>query len=527
MTKQLNSNDQDSNAIGASETFAFNQLPDWLFENISAMGWAAPMNVQTQAIPLVNAGKDLIVQSKTGSGKTGAFLLPLLSRISQSENKTRALILVPTRELAIQVHHELGLLSKNSKLNSALLYGGVGYGKQMNDLKAGAAIVVGTPGRVLDMLDKGLLNLQMLEYLVMDEADEMLSMGFYPAMRKLKRWMPTRRQSLMFSATMPHSVKNLSNEFLHNQEFLSLSGDNVGVETLEHSYYVVPPMEKDRSLVRLLEMENPANALIFCNRKSDVEYLFQYLTNAGYDVDRISGDLTQRAREKVMSLIRDQSVRFLIATDVAARGIDIKELEIVFQYDVPQDHEIYVHRAGRTARAGNSGRCITLATYMDEFQLKQINKKFKIKIDKYELQSMEKVSERVCERTVVFLEEALRSSGSVGNERSERFLPLARQLQENEDGEQVLAMLLDEFYHRSLHLPPELPKVKTDFDKIPAGDGRKNNSGRNQSRQSSPGKKHASRASKPRESRPKREQANPQNHETKSSGKPGNSDKSE
>jgi ATP-dependent RNA helicase DeaD len=219
-------------------------------------------------------------------------------------------------------------------------------------------------------------------------------------------------------------------------------------------------------------MENPSNALIFCNRKSEVEYLFQFLQNAGYDVDRISGDLSQSAREKVMGLIRQHKVRFLIATDVAARGIDIQDLDIVFQYDVPQDLEIYVHRAGRTARAGKSGRCITLVTYRDELPLREIQGKFRIALQRKDLPELEAVSQRVCERTTVLLEEQMRDAGSVMNERIDRFTPLAEELAQNDEGRRLLALLLDDFYHRSLHLPPKLPEEKIRFEEIQDAPGR-------------------------------------------------------
>jgi ATP-dependent RNA helicase DeaD len=450
----------------AETLFQFSDLPDRYRAKVASLGWSQPMDVQARAIPLIRRGTDLIVQSRTGSGKTGAFLLPLLLDIDESRAECQALILVPTRELAIQVHAELERLTEGLTMRNALLYGGVGYGKQLRDLENKAQIVIGTPGRVLDHLDRGTFSAAAVRFLVLDEADEMLSMGFYPAMRKVRRWLPQQRQSLMFSATMPRAVLSLAKEFLHHPQFLTLSGDNVGVETLTHEYYAVEPMDKDRSLVRILEMENPANALIFCNRKSDVEYLFQFLQNAGYDVDRISGDLSQGAREKVMGLIRQHKVRFLIATDVAARGIDIQDLDIVFQYDVPQDLEIYVHRAGRTARAGKSGRCITLATYRDELPLREIQSKFRIPLQKKELPDLGQVSARVCERTTVLLEEQLRDAGSVMNERIDRFTPLAAELGQSDEGRRIIALLLDDYYHRSLHLPPRLPEEKIRFDEI-------------------------------------------------------------
>jgi ATP-dependent RNA helicase DeaD len=475
-TPQPPADSSEAAAPGAPEPrptlFRFEDLSSALQQRVAALGWREPMEVQARTIPLLRRGLDLIVQSRTGSGKTGAFLLPMLMDLDPEASHCQALVLVPTRELAIQVHNEFLRLTEAGAFRGALLYGGVGYGKQLRDLEQGAHVVIGTPGRILDHLDRGTFRADRVRMLVLDEADEMLSMGFYPAMRRVRRWLPARRQSLMFSATMPQAVIRLSKEFLHQPEFLSLSGDHVGVDTLTHEYYLVPPMEKDRALVRLIEMENPSTSLIFCNRKSEVEYLYQFLQNAGYDVDRISGDLTQRAREEVMHLIREHKVRYLIATDVAARGIDIQDLEIVFQYDVPQDHEIYVHRAGRTARAGKSGRCITLATYMDEFQVRQIQSKFKFQIQRRELPGVAEVSARVCERTTVLLEEQLRDAGSVMHERIDRFAPLAAELAQSDEGRRLLSLLLDDYYHRSLHLPPRLPEERVRFEDMEEGPSR-------------------------------------------------------
>lgn len=446
--------------------FRFEHLNATLQAAVARLGWTTPMPVQAKAIPILKDRRDLIVQSKTGSGKTGAFLLPVLESLNLQSTDCQAMVLAPTRELAIQVFEELRKFTEGTQIRSTLLYGGVGYTKQIRELEAGVHIAVGTPGRVLDHLERGLLKVGHLRFLCLDEADEMLSMGFYPSMRKLKRWIPQKRQTMMFSATMPRSVRNLAKEFLYHPEFLSLTGDRLNVESMTHEMYEVPPMDKDRALVKVLEMENPANALIFCNRKSDVEYLYQFLQNAGYDADRISGDLTQRAREKVMGMIRERKLRFLVATDVAARGIDISDLEIVFQYDVPQDHESYVHRAGRTARAGKTGKTITFATYMDVFQLKQIRAKYNIPLVEREVPSDEAVSARVSERLIVLLEEQFRDGGSIMQEKLARFRAQADELAESETGRELIAMLLDEAYHRILHQPVQLPEEKIRFEEI-------------------------------------------------------------
>jgi ATP-dependent RNA helicase DeaD len=298
------------------------------------------MPVQQKAIPYLLARRDVIVQSKTGSGKTGAFLLPLFELLSAEERHVQALVLTPTRELARQIYEEFERIRDKSGIEAVVIYGGVRYGPQLQALRSGVQLVVGTPGRILDHLQQGNLDLGRIRLLVLDEADEMLSMGFYPDMRQLRRYLARDRQSCMFSATMPPRVRNLAEEFLNKPGFLSLSVGNVGVNEIEHRYYRVDAMQKDRILVRLIEMENPESAIIFANTKRDVEYLGAYLHNSGYNAAIISGDLSQAARERVMSRIRAGALKFLVATDVAARGIDITDLSHVFVYDVPQIIEI-------------------------------------------------------------------------------------------------------------------------------------------------------------------------------------------
>jgi ATP-dependent RNA helicase DeaD len=340
-------------------------------------------------------------------------------------------------------------------LRAVTVYGGVGYGPQISALKGGVQIVVGTPGRIQDHLERRTFTLDDLDMLVLDEADEMLSMGFYPAMRRLKRYLPQDRRSYMFSATMPPKVRSLSREFLNEPGFLSLSVGQVGVDEIEHTYYPVDAMEKDRALVRLIEMENPESAIIFTNTRREVEYLHQFLQNYGYDADAISGDLQQKAREKVMNRIRAGQLRFLVATDVAARGIDISDLSHVFMYDVPQDPEYYIHRSGRTARAGKTGRALVLTTFEDERLLKSIVHRYDLDIERREVPSPEDVAARVAERMTVVFEEQMRDKSNLERERLRRFIPLVEQLAREEP--EVLAMLVDEAYHQHLHAQPEQP----------------------------------------------------------------------
>ncbi|HEX7069849.1 MAG TPA: DEAD/DEAH box helicase [Rhodothermales bacterium] len=436
----------------------FDQMPPALQAAARAAGWTSLMPVQQTAIPYLLERRDLIVQSKTGSGKTGAFLLPLFEMIDPDRREPQVLILTPTRELSRQIHDELERMQATPEvpvIRTALIYGGVRYAPQFKALEEGAQVVIGTPGRILDHLERKSLNLRSLSVLVLDEADEMLSMGFYPAMQQLRRYLPRERTSYMFSATIPHKVRRLADEFLLDPGFLSLSGSQISVEALTHRYYVVEPMDKDRILARLIEMENPDSAIIFANTKRDVEYLATFLRNYGYDADEISGDLSQKSREQVMDRIRRGALRFLVATDVAARGIDISDLSHVFMHDVPQDPEYYVHRSGRTARAGKTGTAIVLCTLPEERTLKSIARRYGIELERRPVPEDVDVERRVAERTTVLLEARYRSLSNLERERLRRFVPLAKDLAAEEP--EILAAMLDELYQAQLHARPVNP----------------------------------------------------------------------
>lgn len=429
-------------------------LPEEIRTAARNAGWSELMPVQNLAIPYLLARRDLIVQSKTGSGKTGAFLLPLFELLDSARFEPQALIMTPTRELARQIHEEFERMQAQHdvpRLSTALIYGGVRYAPQFKSLEQGAQVVIGTPGRILDHLDRKTLNLHRLSFLIMDEADEMLSMGFYPAMMQLQRYLPRERASYMFSATMPPKVRNLARMFLDEPGFLSLSVNEVSVDALTHRYYVVEPMVKDRILVRLFEMENPDSAIVFANTKRDVEYLTKFLQNYGYDADEISGDLSQGAREAVMDRIRAGTLKFLVATDVAARGIDISDLSHVFMYDVSQDPEYYIHRSGRTARAGKTGTAIVLASVAEERSLMAIARRYKIEMERMPVPEQEDVEKRVSERMTILLESRYRSRSNLDRERLARFVPLAKEVAQEEP--ELLAMLLDDLYQKQLHIP--------------------------------------------------------------------------
>ena len=445
-------------------------------EAAARAGWTELMPVQCQTIPYILAGRDLMVQSRTGSGKTGAFVLPILDRIDQNKAACQALVLVPTRELARQVEKDAALLSGEGGPRTVAVYGGVRYGAQLKAFKQGAHLVVGTPGRILDHLLRRSLTLDQLDVLVFDEADRMLSMGFYPDMRRVQGFLPKRRvHGYMFSATYPATVIGLAGEFLHEPETLSLSTDHVHVTDTEHVYYKVDAMTRDRALMRVIEVENPASALIFCRRKTRVEYLASLLQSFEYDADQLSADLPQNKREQVLERLRRGELRFLVATDVAARGIDIPALSHVIQYEPPEDPEAYIHRAGRTGRAGATGEAITFAAGVEEIEIKQISERFGFDILERPLPSDEDVAAVVSERVTALLEADLRSRRSLNRERMQRFAELAKSLGELDD---VMAMLLDDYYHKSLHEPqvqppPVKPREKRSDGRGGRGRGRR------------------------------------------------------
>lgn len=430
--------------------FSFAHLSEGLRERVATLGWSDPMPVQRKAIPYLLARRDIIVQARTGSGKTAAYLLPIIESIVPENLWCQALVLVPTRELARQVHEVLMQLTEGSPIKTALLYGGVRYGNQLKDLKDGAQIIIGTPGRILDHVYRGTLTLMQLQTLIFDEADEMLSMGFYPSMRKLKRQMPEKRNSFMFSATMPYHVEQLAREFLRNPDRLSLSKGNQSVSELEHRYYLAQTLQKDRALIRILEYENPESAIIFTNTKRNAEYLSAFLKNYGIDAQHLTGDLPQGKRDQVMNRLRSGELRFLIATDVAARGIDISDLSYVILYDIPEHVEVYVHRSGRTARAGKTGTAVTLCEKIEESKLMGIAKRYGFMVDKYELPTDEEIQQRLTERLIVRLEDQLNDLAMMERERVRRFLPIVEQLADDEEMRMLLAMLLDGSYQSGL-----------------------------------------------------------------------------
>ncbi|NLB63529.1 MAG: DEAD/DEAH box helicase [Fibrobacter sp.] len=432
-----------------------NKLPDVKFDDLSAeqqetlrnLGWNELMPVQRKAMAYMLAGRDMLIQSKTGSGKTGAFVLPLLQVIEQDHVFPQALILVPTRELATQVNEEIVKLAAHTQIKSVAIFGGVGYDAQLRALRHGVHIIVATPGRLLDHAQRGNVDFLSIRDLILDEADEMLSMGFYPDMQKLQRYLPKQLCVQMFSATIPQTVRSLAREFQRSDaDFLSLSYDQVIAHNLEHRYYMCDTMEKDSLVVKILEWENPESCIIFCNTKRDVHYLEQVLNNYGFNSGALSGDINQKQREIILNRFRRSKLKILIATDVAARGIDITHVSHVIVFDHPDDHEVYVHRSGRTARAGRSGVAISLISPVEELELQRTAADFGIQFIKMPPFDDEKLSSRMRQRVISLLEREKRSLGQKKRDRFHRYLPLIDQLVDEDGDKDLLAFLLDKYY---------------------------------------------------------------------------------
>ncbi|MCR5814261.1 MAG: DEAD/DEAH box helicase [Desulfovibrio sp.] len=447
------------------------ELPEALKQGLARCGWQKITPVQSYAIPYLLRQRDLMIQSRTGSGKTGAYLLPMLNLLSAANKAVQLLILVPTRELAVQVEHEAQTLFAQTGLTICSLYGGVGYKKQMQALETGVQIVVGTPGRILDHLLRHSLDLSALTQLVFDEADRMLSIGFYPDMKELQRFLPEKRlHTTLLSATFPPHVVQLASEFMQQPDMLSLSHKEVHVASVRHCFCQVSRMDKDRALIRLLESENPASAIIFCNTKANVAYLAEVLKGFGYRAEGLSSDLTQHQREAVLTRIRSGDLPYLVATDVASRGIDIPALSHVFLYEPPEDRESYIHRAGRTGRLDCAGTVISLTDVMEQMELERIARYYHIQLQQLEVPDDAKVADIVGQRLATQLESRFRTLTGLEKERARRYRLLAKKLSqenleekdhEDLDGMALLAMLLDDYQQRSKQQPALLPQAST------------------------------------------------------------------
>ena len=370
-----------------------------LIEGIHRLGFESPSPIQAETIPTALSGVDIVGLSQTGSGKTAAFGLPALNMIDVDLQQTQVLVLCPTRELAVQVCEEINRLASALKgFTSVPVYGGAPIDRQMRALRKGAHVVVGTPGRVMDHLRRKTLRTDAIGLCILDEADRMLDMGFREDMEVILGDMPASRQTLFFSATMNRGVEGLIRTFSKNPQEISIERKALTVDTIEQTYYEVRNRSKIEVLCRLLDLEINPRGIVFCNTKQMVEDATEALTARGYVADRIHGDITQANRERVIKRFKDGSVELLVATDVAARGLDIDDVGIVFNYDLPHDPEDYVHRVGRTGRAGRSGKSVTFVYGRDIYRLEAIERYTRQVVKRMPIPSLEDVEGRKADK---------------------------------------------------------------------------------------------------------------------------------
>jgi ATP-dependent RNA helicase DeaD len=342
-----------------------------ILKAISDLGWEEPTPVQEQSIPLASQGTDLMAQAQTGTGKTGAFAIPIIGRLEKS-GKVQCLVLVPTRELAVQVAEDFQDLSEHTGHVAVAIYGGQAITVQINKLRKGVECIVGTPGRTMDLMRRGELSFDGVGFVVLDEADRMLDMGFIDDIEWILQRVPKKRQTMLFSATLPEQIRDLAKRYMHNPREVIVSQDTLTVPKTEQVYINVGRRNKMWALARIMDGEKPTRAMVFCSTKRMVDILTGKLKGYGYRAEGIHGDLTQAARDKVMERFRSGKAAVLIATDVAARGLDIEDVTHVINYDIPDNPEDYIHRIGRTARAGKEGRAITFVSKEEQHLVKAI-----------------------------------------------------------------------------------------------------------------------------------------------------------
>lgn len=365
-----------------------------LKQAIERMGFEKPTEVQALAIPPALKGEDILAQAQTGTGKTIAFGIPILNKLFLDDKSPQAIVICPTRELAMQVSKELKKLGQYMDgLKISSVYGGQPIGRQIRVLKKGVHIVVGTPGRIIDHINKGTLDLIGVETVVLDEADEMLDMGFREDIEKILKFTPKQRQTLLFSATFPKEIRNLATKYQNNPKNLKVTKKELTVSNVEQYYYESREKQKLDTLTTLLNVYDLRKTLVFCNTKRRVDKLADDLKARGYAVSGIHGDLKQELRDKAMARFRNGKLDVLVATDVAARGIDIVDIEAVFNYDLPHDNESYVHRIGRTGRAGRTGYAFTFVAGKEIYRLRDIEDYAKTEIIKQKVPSFKQMDE--------------------------------------------------------------------------------------------------------------------------------------
>ncbi|MCR5349483.1 MAG: DEAD/DEAH box helicase [Acholeplasmatales bacterium] len=429
-----------------------------LIKALNKNGILSPTPIQEKAIPLLLEGKDVIGGSQTGSGKTFAYSIPLIQKIEKKTRGVKALILCPTRELSLQVKGELDKLIEFYKLNCVTIYGGESYVIQNKRLKSNPDIIIGTPGRIIDQMNKGNLSFENVNYLVLDEADEMLKMGFEADLETILSTIPETRQTALFSATLPPFVRHVSEKYMTNPTMVQIENKTLTVESIDQIVYYVKSVDKKNSIIRLLDYYEFKHIMIFCNTKAMVDELLVFLQNNNFKAEGLHGDLKQVMRDRVMSQFRAGAVDILIATDVAARGIDIDDIDCVINYDLPNENELYVHRIGRTGRRGRSGVAISLASSRGRNRVKELEKYSHQQMTVSEIPTVEKIKEAYQKKIYLNIKEAVENSGD-----STYFDNMIKKFsRESSDPIPLIRALISMIYNDNVRDYPDIEYVKFD-----------------------------------------------------------------
>lgn len=420
--------EDNNSATEKSQGFADLGLPDDIQKAVSKVGFTEPSPIQSETIPLLMQGRDVVGLAQTGTGKTAAFALPILARIDAEKRHPQALVLAPTRELALQVADSFQSFADHlGKLEILPIYGGQAYGIQLSGLRRGAQIIVGTPGRVIDHLEKGSLDISQLEYLVLDEADEMLNMGFQEDVERILEDTPENKQVALFSATMPNGIRRLSKNYLDNPAEVTVKAQARTNDNISQRYLMIPHRAKMAAFTRILEVIDSDAIIVFCRTKQETEEVAEKLSDRGFNAAAINGDIAQNQRERTVDQLKDGRLDILVATDVAARGLDVERITHVINYDIPRDTESYVHRIGRTGRAGRSGEAILFVTPRERRMLRSIERVTKARLEEMDLPTVEEVNEK---RTQKFQQ---RISNALGDKQMDFFRQLVRDYSQDND----------------------------------------------------------------------------------------------
>lgn len=420
-------------------------LSEDVMNAINDLGFEEPSQIQQEVIPVLMSGKDAIGQAQTGTGKTLAFGAPMLSRLQSPKGHVSGLVLAPTRELAVQVSDELSRIGARTNLRILPVFGGAAIDRQIRALREGVDIVVGTPGRVIDLIDRRILKIDKIDFMVLDEADEMLNMGFVDDVETILASSNDSKQTMLFSATMPKQIKALANKYLNEEAVhIVVEKKSITVDLVDQYYFEIKSKDRFETLCRILDSNSHSSVIIFCNTKRNVDELTDHLKKRGYDAEALHGDIVQAQRMRTLKKFKEGEIEFLVATDVAARGIDIENISHVINYDLPQDIEAYVHRIGRTGRAGRTGIAYTLVTPREYMDLKNIEKITKSKIKRKEIPTLDDIFETKHRDIMVAVEKELEKDDY------KKFIPQIIALDEKFNLAEVAAALMNLRYKEQI-----------------------------------------------------------------------------